>query len=79
MLNELSTKYITIIIHQARPCALFNIRESFNDFLKSTDGDFHKSLDELSQMAGIRLVVTDRDPDGDSRVASSTPSGGDFS
>ena len=56
--------------HQARPSALFNVRDSFNDFLKemAQDGDnqggYPASLETLQSKAGAKLVLTDRnDPD----------------
>lgn len=54
--------------HAARPSAIFNLRDSFQDFLKEAgaDGDsgIPTSLDVLQREAGIKLVLADRnDPD----------------
>ena len=54
--------------HDARPSALFNVRDSFNDFLKemAQDGEsgHPASLDLLQSKAGVKLTLTDRnDPD----------------
>ena len=53
--------------HGARPSALFNVRDGFNDFLKmAQDGDSAPpaSLELLQSQAGVKLVLTDRnDPD----------------
>ena len=53
--------------HDARPSALFNVRDGFNDFLKmAQDGDSAPpaSLELLQSQAGVKLVLTDRnDPD----------------
>ena len=54
--------------HAARPSAIFNLRDSFQDFLKEagadSDSGIPTSLDVLQQKAGIKLVLADRnDPD----------------
>ena len=53
--------------HQARPSVIFNLRDSFQDFLREAGGDndgIPTSLDVLQQKAGIKLVMADRnDPD----------------
>lgn len=53
--------------HDARPSALFNIRDGFNDFLKmAQDGGSAPpaSLELLQSQAGVKLVLSDRnDPD----------------
>ena len=54
--------------HAARPSAIFNLRDSFQDFLKEAGGDSDSgiptSLDVLQSKAGIKLVLADRnDPD----------------
>ena len=52
--------------HAARPSAIFNLRDSFQDFLKQADSDsgIPTSLDVLQQKAGIKLTLADRnDPD----------------
>ena len=54
--------------HAARPSAIFNLRDSFQDFLKEagadSDSGIPTSLDVLQQKAGIKLILSDRnDPD----------------
>lgn len=54
--------------HDARPSALFNVRDSFNDFLKEMaqggDSGYPASLELLQSKAGVKLTLTDRnDPD----------------
>ena len=53
--------------HSARPSAIFNLRDSFQDFLKEagdSDSGIRTSLDVLQSKAGIKLVLADRnDPD----------------
>ena len=50
--------------HPARPSAIFNLRDSFQDFLKEAGDGIPASLDVLQQKAGIKLVLADRnDPD----------------
>ena len=55
------------IDHAARPSILFNVRDSFNDFLKqaSTDNEgVPASLEQLQAKAGIKVIMSDRnDPD----------------
>ena len=46
---------------------LFNLRDSFGDFLKEVsaeDKDYPSGIDELQNMGGIKLVLTNKnDPD----------------
>ena len=54
--------------HDARPSALFNARDSFNDFLEEMaqggDSGYPASLELLQSTAGVKLTLTDRnDPD----------------
>ena len=54
--------------HAARPSVIFNLRDSFQDFLKEagadSDSGIPTSLGVLQQKAGIKLVLADRnDPD----------------
>ena len=59
--------YQVQIAHDARPSILFNLRDSFGNFLKAMsteDKDYPSSIDELLNVAGIKLVVADKnDPD----------------
>ena len=53
--------------HAARPSVMFDIVRAFNDFLKDTHAvspDVPTTVSELSQQAGIRIVVTtNEDPE----------------
>ena len=55
------------LAHDARPSILFNIRDSFGDFLKEIaekKEGYPSSLDGLLNEGGIKLVLTDKaDPD----------------
>ena len=55
------------IQHLAQRAVTFQMRDSFNDFLRKThaaDNSMPATLQQLEALAGIRLVVTDRaDPD----------------
>ena len=59
--------YQAQIAHDARPSILFNLRDSFGDFLKEIsveDKNYPSSIDELSNIGGIKLVLTDKnDPE----------------
>ena len=59
--------YQVQIAHDARPSILFNLRDSFGNFLKAMsteDKDYPSSIDELLNVGGIKLVVADKnDPD----------------
>ena len=59
--------YQVQIAHDARPSVLFNLRDSFGDFLKEISvehKDYPSSIDELLNIGGIKLVLTDKnDPD----------------
>jgi hypothetical protein len=54
--------------HAARPSVLFNIRDSFSDFLKETAADkegYPNNLESLLNKGGVKLVMSDKnDPDG---------------
>ena len=55
------------IQHLAQRAVTFQMRDSFNDFLRATnaaDKAMPANLQQLESMAGVRLIVTDRaDPD----------------
>ena len=59
--------YQVQIAHDARPSILFNLRNTFGDFLKEMsieDKDYPSSIDELLNVGGIKLVLADKnDPD----------------
>ena len=59
--------YQAQLAHDARPSLLFNLRDSFGDFLKAVsaeDKDYPSSIDELLNAGGIKLVLTDKtDPE----------------
>ena len=65
--NNKAALYQAQIAHDARPSLLFNLRDSFGDFLKEVsaeDKDYPSGLEELQNMGGIKLVLTDKnDPD----------------
>ena len=67
--------YQAQLAHDARPSILFNLRDSFGDFLKeisAEDKDYPSSIDELLKVGGIKLVLTDKnDPDNVGFVKSS--------
>ena len=54
--------------HTARPSVLFNIRDSFSDFLKdASEGkeDYPNNLESLLNQGGVKLILSDKnDPDG---------------
>ena len=54
--------------HAARPSVLFNIRDSFSDFLKDmSEGkeDYPNNLESLLNKGGVKLILSDKnDPDG---------------
>ena len=54
--------------HAARPSVLFNIRDSFSDFLKdASEGkeDYPNNLESLLNQGGVKLILSDKnDPDG---------------
>ena len=50
--------------HQARPSALFNVRDSFNDFLKEnarSNAGMPDTVQKLQAEAGIKLIMTNQD------------------
>ena len=56
--------YQAQLAHEARPTILFNMRNSFGDFLKEMaveHTDYPSSIDELLNAGGIKLVFTDKD------------------
>ena len=68
--------YQAQIAHDARPSILFNVRDSFADFLKeiSIEKDCYPSnLDDLINDGGIKLVLTDKnDPENVGFIQSTT-------
>ena len=68
--------YQVQIAHDARPSILFNLRNTFGDFLKEMsieDKDYPSSIDELLNVGGIKLVLADKnDPDNVGFVQSIT-------
>ena len=65
--NNKAALYQAQIAHDARPSILFNLRDSFGDFLKEIsveDKNYPSSIDELLNIGGIKLVLTDKnDPE----------------
>ena len=59
--------YQAQIAHDARPSILFNLRDSFGDFLKEISAEkpgYPINFDGLLNEGGIKLVLTDKnDPD----------------
>ena len=59
--------YQAQIAHDARPSILFNLRDSFGDFLREIsveDKNYPSSIDELLNIGGVKLVLTDKnDPE----------------
>ena len=74
--SNIARLYQVQIAHDARPSILFNLRDSFGDFLKemsAEDKDYPRSIDELLNIGGIKLVLTDKnDPDNVGFVQSIT-------
>ena len=68
--------YQVQIAHDARPSVLFNLRDSFSDFLKEIsdeDKRYPSSFDELLNVGGVKLVLTDKnDPENVGFVQSTT-------
>ena len=56
--------YQVQMAHDARPSILFNLRDSFGDFLKEASAEkegYPSSLEVLLNDGGIKLVLTDKD------------------
>ena len=68
--------YQVQIAHEARPSIVFNLRNSFEDFLKEKSAEqpgYPMSIAALADESGIKLVLTDNnDPDHVGLVTSVT-------